>query len=103
MTVVLPKAGGGCAIASLLRRFSELTASGNNVADPGGVVLVGLASDDVIRMELFLAGGRHHAVPLKDNAFFAAVRASDYPVNLVGAVLPTRMSSTLLKPMAERS
>jgi hypothetical protein len=83
MTVVVPKAGGGCAIGNLLRPFSEMTASGTNVADPGGVILAGLASDEVAHMELFLPGGRHRAVPLKDNAFFASVRASDYPANLV--------------------
>lgn len=85
MTVVLPRGGfGGCAIGLNLRPFNGSTAGGVNIAGPGGgVVLAGLASDDVARMELFLPQGRHRRVPLQDNAYFVSVRAADYPANLV--------------------
>lgn len=73
MTVVLPRGGfGGCAIGLNLRPFNGSTAGGVNIA---GLVLAGLASDDVARMELFLPQGRHRRVPLQDNAYFVSVRA----------------------------
>jgi len=85
MTVFLPKSGiGGCAIGLLLKPFSEMTGSGIDIAGVGGgVILAGLASDAVARMEVFLPHGRHRPVPLEDNAFFVSVRATDLPANLV--------------------
>ncbi len=84
-TVFLPKGGGvgGCAIGLSLRPFNVSTASGIDIAPDGGVVLSGLASDDVARMVLFLPHDRKRAVPLKDNAFFIRVSGADYPATLV--------------------
>lgn len=103
MTVFFPTAGfGGCAFGLNLKPFKVTTASGLDVVGGGGVVLAGLASDDVARMELFLPHGRRHPVPLKDNAFFVRVARADLPANLVaydrhGLVIGT---SATLKPIA---
>jgi hypothetical protein len=43
----------------------------------------GLASDDVARLELYLATGERVAVPLRDNAFIAEVARTKFPARLV--------------------
>jgi hypothetical protein len=45
--------------------------------------LDGLASDDVARMELFLASGERVAVPLRDNVFRVEVARLRFPIRLV--------------------
>lgn len=47
------------------------------------VWLDGLASDDVARMELFLASGERVAVPLQDNVFRVDVARLTFPIRLV--------------------
>jgi hypothetical protein len=47
------------------------------------VWLDGLASDDVARMELFLASGERVAVPLRDNVFRVEVARLKFPIRLV--------------------
>lgn len=46
-------------------------------------VLDGLASDDVVRMELYLATGERIAVPLRDNVYFVQAPRTRFPVRLV--------------------
>ena len=73
MTVYLghsSSGGGGCAVGLLLKPFnydisSHMNTSCSSCSD---VVVAGVASDDVARMELFLPG-RHRSVPLRDNVF----------------------------------
>jgi hypothetical protein len=102
MTVVLPRTGfGGCAIGMDLRPFSVSTAFGLNITGGDGVVLAGLASDEVARMELFIAGGARRHVPLRDNAFFIRVTSKELPCNLVaydthGDVIGTGARSNVL-------
>lgn len=53
---------------------------------PGGsqyTVLHGLASDDVARLEVFLATGERVAVPLADNAYVLEVARTKFPIRLV--------------------
>ena len=77
--------GGGCSpIAHLFPPglpFSVGTMSGY-----GGneyVLVEGLASDDVARLELFLANGERTSVPLKDNAYLVEVARLKFPARLV--------------------
>jgi hypothetical protein len=76
---------GGCAVGLLLKPFNYDISShmDPNCSNCGGVVIAGVASDDVARMQLFLPGGRHKAVPLKDNVFLVTLRPSDSSANLV--------------------
>jgi hypothetical protein len=75
---------GGCGIGRDLKPFSVSTASGPDLVGPGGgLLLAGLASDQVAHLELFLPHGRQQVVPLKDNAFVVRVRGSDPVANLV--------------------
>jgi hypothetical protein len=76
---------GGCALGLLLKPFNYDISShmDPNCASCGGVVIAGVASDDVARMELFLPRGQHKAVPLKDNVFLVTLRSSDSSANLV--------------------
>jgi hypothetical protein len=76
---------GGCAVGLLLKPFNYDISShmDPNCSNCGGVIIAGVASDDVARMELFLPGGRLKAVPLKDNVFLVTLRSSDSSANLV--------------------
>lgn len=47
------------------------------------VVVKGLASDDVERMELYLRNGERVAVPLADNAYLVEVGRTKFPIRLV--------------------
>ena len=69
--------GGGCAVGLLLKPFnydisSHMNPSCSSCSD---VVVAGVASDDVARMELFLPG-RHRPVPLRDNVFLITLGPS---------------------------
>jgi hypothetical protein len=69
--------GGGCAVGLLLKPFnydisSHVNPSCSSCSD---VVVAGVASDDVARMELFLPG-RHRSVPLRDNVFVVTLGPS---------------------------
>jgi hypothetical protein len=69
--------GGGCAVGLLLKPFnydisSHMNPSCSRCSD---VVVAGVASDDVARMELFLPG-RHRSVPLRDNVFVVTLGPS---------------------------
>lgn len=46
-------------------------------------LLSGLASDDVAALRVFLASGKTIDVPLRDNAYFARVSRSEFPIRLV--------------------
>jgi hypothetical protein len=70
--------GGGCAVGTGLRPFSEMRF---NTAGHWGIF--GLASDDVARMVLLLPGERHVPVPLNDNAFLLNTKTEDVPSTLV--------------------
>jgi hypothetical protein len=83
MSVFFPGGGvGGCGVAHLTP-FKFTTFSGLDLVPSGGFVVAGLASDQVARIELFIANGSHRRVPLRDNAFFTRVARSELPVNLV--------------------
>ena len=78
MTVYLPySSSGGCAIGLLLKPFNYDISSRMNPNCPScsNVIVAGVASDDVARMELFLPG-RHRSVPLKDNVFLVTLSPS---------------------------
>jgi hypothetical protein len=45
--------------------------------------LSGLASDDVAALRVFVASGKRIDVPLADNAYFARVARSEFPIRLV--------------------
>jgi hypothetical protein len=47
-------------------------------------LLSGLASDDVAALRVFVASGKTIDVPLRDNAYFARVARSEFPIRLVG-------------------
>jgi hypothetical protein len=76
---------GGCAVGLLLKPFNYNISShmNPNCSSCGGVVVAGVASDDVARMELFRPGGAHRAVSLKDNVFLLALPPNAYAWNLV--------------------
>ena len=78
MTVYLAySSGGGCAIGLLLRPFNYDISSHMNPSCPScsNVLVAGVASDDVARMELFLPG-HHRPVPLRDNVFLVTLGPS---------------------------
>jgi len=80
MTVYLGHAsggGGGCAIGLLLKPFNyDITSHMNpSCSSCSDVVVAGVASDDVARMELFLPD-RHRPVPLRDNVFLVTLGPS---------------------------
>jgi len=83
MSVFFPGGGvGGCGVGHLAPvKFT--TFSGLGLVPSGGFVIAGLASDQVARIELFIANGTHRRVPLRDNAFFTRVARGELPVNLV--------------------
>lgn len=76
--------GGGC--SPLEGFFAAGPISVSQSLLNGGdqyVGVVGLVSDDISRLELFLATGERIAVPLKDNTFVASPARTKYPVKLV--------------------
>ncbi|MFN2471641.1 MAG: hypothetical protein ABR583_11785 [Gaiellaceae bacterium] len=77
-------AGGGCSPLGRMFERSPFT-WGISVAFGGDqyAVLHGLASDDVARMEMFLASGECVAVPLADNAFVVEAARTTFPLRLV--------------------
>jgi hypothetical protein len=75
---------GGCAVGLLLKPFnydisSHMNPSCSSCSD---VVVAGVASDDVARMELFLPR-RRQAVPLRDNVFVVTLGPSVWAWSLV--------------------
>jgi hypothetical protein len=46
-------------------------------------LLSGLASDDVAALRVFVASGKTIDVPLRDNAYFARVARSEFPIRVV--------------------
>jgi hypothetical protein len=76
--------GGGCDPVGAL--FGHGPLSVGEMLNDGGdqyETLGGVASDDVKRLELFLATGERIAVPLKDNAFVIQAERSSFPARLV--------------------
>jgi hypothetical protein len=91
--------GGGCAPPATL--FSRGPVSAGWTYSGVGrqfVILHGIASDDVARLELFLGTGDRHRVPLRDNVFATRVRRASFPARLVaydaaGRVIGIQVSS----------
>jgi hypothetical protein len=76
--------GGGCDPVGML--FGHGPLSVGQLLNDGGdqyETLGGVASDEVQRIELFLATGERIAVPLKDNAFIVQAERSSFPARLV--------------------
>jgi hypothetical protein len=78
-------AGGGCSPypghsfpAGPVRVGTSVSGGGNQFA-----TLSGAASDDVARLELFLATRERVAVPLRDNVFVVQAARTKFPVRLV--------------------
>jgi hypothetical protein len=76
--------GGGCAVGLLLKPFnydisSHLSASCGSCSS---VVVAGVASDDVARLQLFVPGS-HRRVPLRDDVFTVTLGPSVSAWNLV--------------------
>lgn len=98
MTVFVgARPSGGCGIGHDLKPFSVLTSYGLDVTPSGGLLIAGLASDDVARLELFLPQGRRERVPLRDNVFVIQTPADASAANLVaydhqGRVIGTNIS-----------
>jgi hypothetical protein len=83
---VLTAAGavGGC--SRLAHYFEDAPFSVGVIGSQGGdqyILLHGLASDDVARLEIYLTGGERIAVPLQDNAYVIAVARTKFPARLV--------------------
>jgi hypothetical protein len=76
-------AGGGCWPAG--RLFSTAPFSLGGAEQQGGqtVTIAGLASDDVAKLNLYLATGRNVRVPLHDNGYITSAVKADYPLRLV--------------------
>jgi hypothetical protein len=75
--------GGGCAIGLLLKPFNyDITSHLSASCACSSVVVAGVASDDVARMELFVPGSRRR-VPLRDNVFTITLGRSASAWNLV--------------------
>jgi hypothetical protein len=77
-------AGGGCnPLSDLFNHgpvnIGETLQNGGDQYD----AIDGLVSDDVHRVELFLATGEQIAVPLLDNVFIAQINRSSFPIRLV--------------------
>jgi len=76
--------GGGCSrMADLFRRGPFSFGVGSGYGGDQRVLVQGLASDDVARMELFLASGERVAVPLRDNVYLVEVARLKFPIRLV--------------------
>jgi hypothetical protein len=77
-------AGGGCsALESMFERGPFTFSLGGGGADQY-MRLIGLASDDVADLKIFLASGAVVRASLRDNAFVARVARADFPIRLVG-------------------
>jgi hypothetical protein len=77
-------AGGGC--DRLTDMFAHGPVEAGEMLQNGGdqyEAIDGLVSDDVYRVELFLATGERIALPLLDNVFIAQVDRSSFPIRLV--------------------
>ncbi len=77
-------AGGGC--NDLKDPFPRAPFMSSQTLFGGGdqyATLNGLASDDVARMELFLATGERRPIPLRDNAWLIQAARAKYPVRVV--------------------
>ena len=77
-------AGGGC--SALSDPFPRGPFVSSQSLFGGGdqfATISGRATDDVSRMELFLATGARIAVPLRDNAFIVQVPRTQFPARLV--------------------
>jgi hypothetical protein len=97
MSVFFPGGGvGGCGVGHLAP-LKFTTFSGLDLVPNGGFVVAGLASDQVARIELFVANGTHRRVPLRDNAFFTRVARSELPVNLVAYDKQGKVIGTTVK------
>jgi hypothetical protein len=77
--------GGGCSpIARLFPPGLPFSVgAGSGFGGSQHVVVSGLASDDVERLELFLGSGERMPVPLEDNAFVVEVARLELPARLV--------------------
>jgi hypothetical protein len=76
--------GGGCSrIDDLFNRGPFSYSLGGNQGGDQYALVSGLASDDVARMELFLAAGEQLAVPLRDNVYAIDVARLKFPIRLV--------------------
>lgn len=83
---VVYKGGGGGGCSPVDRFFERAPFSLGLYAEHGGdqyVVVNGLASDDVARMDLYLDSGERVAVPLEDNAYLVEVARTKFPIRLV--------------------
>jgi hypothetical protein len=77
-------AGGGC--SPLDNPFPLAPFTLGQSIDEGGdqyATLSGLASDDVARLQLFLATGETRPIPLRDNAWLVQAARAAYPVRIV--------------------
>jgi len=76
--------GGGC--SPLADYFARGPVQVGTSVGHGGeqyALVSGVASDDVARMELYLATGERVAVPLADNVYSAEVARTRFPIRLV--------------------
>jgi hypothetical protein len=84
-TIVGKGSGGGCSKpAELFGRspvsFGLMTYGGGNQYS----ILSGVASDDVVRLRLYLGTGEVSPVPLRDNVFATQISRAKFPFRLVG-------------------
>lgn len=76
--------GGSCGDPAVIFRDRPFTA-GWTYAGAGSqfLTLLGIATDDVARLELFLGTGERRRVPLRDNAYVMRVHRAKMPARLV--------------------
>jgi hypothetical protein len=94
-------AGGGCTSLDVFGRSPFFYDTSLRYGRDQYAIVDGLASDDVRRLQLFLADGGPVAVPVEDNAFVVEVPRTQYPARLVayddaGRVIGTQQ---LYEPM----
>jgi hypothetical protein len=78
-------AGGGCnPLKAMFSGGRGPFTLGESIEEGGDqyATLSGLASDDVARMQLFLATGETQPIPLRDNAWLVQAARADYPVRI---------------------
>jgi hypothetical protein len=76
--------GGGCNL--LAQPFPQGPFMWTESLEEGGgqfTLFTGLASDEVARMDIYLATGERRPIPLRDNAWLIPVPRGKYPVRLV--------------------
>jgi len=87
LCVFLVSAGGGSGgCNSAAQPFvREPLMWGESLAEGGGqyTTLSGIASDDVARLDLYLATGERRPIPLADNAWVVQAPRAKYPIRLV--------------------